>query len=155
MRIRSLFLAALTTLTLAGMACTSDDPSVTPSPVTPTPTDEPIPTPDYGEVAFVEGEFAIKTSGIIATLSVDQSTGELRVRNGSTIDLGEAGVVVITQTQDEVAATVDGPSAIAIGETGDYTVELGEGLTFEEVGLIRLEFDGVSIAVFGPVVDEG
>jgi hypothetical protein len=153
MRLRTLFSAALLTVALAATACTGDDPSSSSGALT-SPSESPIVTPSYGAVDFVPGEYQIGTSGIEASLSMDERSGTMSVTNGSTIDLGEAEIVIVTRSQDVVPATVQGPPAVRIGETAEFTVEFPEDLTLADAGLIRLAFDGVSLAVFGPVVAE-
>jgi FlaG/FlaF family flagellin (archaellin) len=154
MRTRTLLVAALVTLAGATTACTGDEPPSSSAATSTEPTGSPIETPDYTPKEFVPGEYEIVTSGIDAKLSLDDGAGTMTVENGSTADLGEATIVLVLQTQDEVTATVEGPSSVRIGESAEYTVQLPEGVTIEDVGLFRLAFDGVNLAAFGQVVSE-
>jgi hypothetical protein len=150
MRPRTLVVAVLVALPL--VACTGDPEPSTPPTSAASPTDSPIPE---GPVSFVPGEFATDVSNVAVALTWDGGAGEMTVENGSSSELGQAGLTAITDEPAEVDATLEGPATIAVGETATFEVTFPESLAPAEAGLLLLSFGGDSWGALSPVVAEG
>jgi hypothetical protein len=148
MRSRTLFTAALLTLTLAVGACTGDGPASTTPRTTPGETGSEIP---QGSVAFVPGMYHLELSGVTVRLDWQGAEATMTVENGSGVELGQAAVTAITNEPVTVEATVEGPAAIAVGETASFRLSFGD-LAEPDAGLLLLSFGGDSWGALSPVV---
>lgn len=141
--------ALLLILALAGVACTGDDPS--PSPTDPIDAGSPLPTEDV-PVDFVPGEWTYENNGV--TVAFSWEGGALSVDNGSDAELGPPGLYVVTQTQERVDAEVAATAPVPDGDAVDLVAAFPADLTLDDVGLVVLLFGDQNWGALSPVVVE-
>ncbi len=138
-------------LLAAGAACTKGAPQAS-STATSTVGG---PVTSNESVAFARGKYRYTFNGIVASLSLEGSTGALDIQNGSGAELAAPVIYAIGQDGTRYDATVESAAAIADGASASLTVEFPGAIKPDTVGLIILSFGSDNVGAFAPVAAAG
>ena len=116
-----------------------------------TPTASGGPVTSNAAVAFVPGEYRYTFNGIVATLSMDGSTGALDIQNASGAELAAPVVYAITDDAARHDATIEGAGPIVDGGSASLTAKFPDAVTADTAGLIVLSFGSDNVGAFAPV----
>lgn len=135
-------------LLCVGAACTGDEPQVS-SPSLATPSGGPVTSNQA--VAFEPGAYRYTFNGVVASLTLDGSTGALDVENDSGTRLGAPSIYAITGDGARYEATIEGAAPIADQASDSLTVSFPDAVTADTAGLLVLSFGSDNVGAFAPV----
>jgi len=146
MTARSAFATVLLTGVLA--ACTGSTSTTTSPGSSSSSTGSPAPS---GPVTFVPGSYVIDFDEVRSVLSWDGGTGQLKVKNGSTSDLGPPSITAVTDASRTVEATITDAAPVPSGSKATFTVSFPDSLDADHVGLLELSYGGDSWGAMAPL----